>query len=69
MGGWKTWVGGIGIIASGVGLITATIVAEKFELAELAAGMALISKGVGIIAAGFAAIGLGHKLEKGPNGK
>ena len=56
MKGWKTWVGGIGLIATGVGSIAAEVVNDTYD-------MPTILKGCALIGAGFAAIGLGHKQE------
>ena len=56
MSGWKTWVGGIGLILAGLSMI-ATGVTNNFDLQKIQEGMALV-------AAGAAAIGIGHKIEK-----
>lgn len=60
MQGWKTWVGGIGFICTGVGTI---ISAVNFETWVFDGDQ--LTTGVGMVFAGFAAIGLGHKVEKG----
>ena len=57
MKGWKTLAGGIGLIASGIGLIAKEIVEGTFNYEA-------IMNGVSLIGAGFAAIGLGHKIQK-----
>ena len=61
MQGWKTWVAGIGFIATGIGTVISGIDFETwvFDGDKL-------TEGVGLIFAGFAAVGIGHKLEKGP---
>jgi len=48
MSGWKTWAGGLGLIA--VGLVM--IVNKEFEAGAMK------------IAEGLAIIGIGHKIEK-----
>ena len=62
MSGWKTWAGGIGLIASGVGMIAQTIASDEFDMNKIYAGIALIG-------AGLSTIGVGHKIEKTANGK
>lgn len=57
MGGWKTWVAGIGTICTGLGMIAAGVTAEPMDLD-------LIVKGVTTVMAGLAIIGIGHKIEK-----
>ena len=61
LSGYKTLIGGIGLIASGVGMILSAITWEPFQV-----NGEKITEGVGIIGLGFAAFGLGHKTEKGP---
>lgn len=56
MKGWKTWVGGIGVIAGGIAIGTHGVL-NNFDLDE-------ITKAIALISAGFAAIGIGHKIEK-----
>lgn len=56
MTGWKTWVGGIGGILAGLALIADGVV-NNFDFSK-------ISQGVLAVSAGFAAIGIGHKIEK-----
>jgi hypothetical protein len=57
MGGWKTWVAAIGLIASGIGMIATGFVAEPMNFDMIVAGW-------GSIMAGLALVGIGHKLEK-----
>ena len=57
MTGWKTKLGGAGLILSGIGSIIAGFVAEPMNGEMIAAGM-------GLIGAGLAALGIGHKIEK-----
>ena len=54
MKGWKTWLSGLGVIATGIGLIVEQIVNETYNFAE---GVVVVSGGLGII-------GIGHKIEK-----
>lgn len=56
MSGWKTWVGGLSLIVAGLGKILGTIKAGEYNFSEVQEGLALIG-------AGFAAIGIGHKVE------
>ena len=58
MTGWKTWVGGIGLILSGAGAI---LVSFNFETMTFGEGL---NQGLAMIGAGFAALGIGHKIEK-----
>ena len=55
MGGWKTWVGGGGMILAGIG---------QCAMAFAGQGDADITGGVALISGGLAVIGLGHKIEK-----
>ena len=59
MRGWKTWAGGVALIAGGLALIATEVSAGTFEWPK-------ISEGLAMIGAGFAAIGIGHKIERGP---
>jgi hypothetical protein len=59
MGGWKTWTGGIGMILSGAAMIVGGI-GDSLDVDA-------ITKGVALIAAGIAALGVGHKVEKAAN--
>jgi len=54
MTGWKTWVAGIGMIATGFGLIGK----------EIAEGTHNYSEGIQMVLAGLGLIGIGHKIEK-----
>jgi len=60
MKGWKTWVGGITLIVSGIGAILTSVDWETFTVDG-----DLVNEGIALIGAGFAAIGVGHKIEKG----
>lgn len=56
--GWKTNTGGIILIISGVcGLVMGFIDADSSQAMPLAEGIAVIS-------AGFAMLGIGHKIER-----
>jgi hypothetical protein len=57
MGGWKTWVAGIGTILTGLGLIAAGVTADIID-------MELIVSGAKTVLAGLAVLGIGHKIEK-----
>lgn len=57
MTGWKSKVGGIGAICTGVGMIAAGLVGEKFNFD-------LIKEGLVIVSGGFAVLGVAHKIEK-----
>ena len=57
MTGWKTKAGGIGLILSGAGSVIGGFVADPMN------GDMIIA-GIGLIGAGFAALGIGHKIEK-----
>ena len=64
MKGWKTKVGGIGSIASGVVLI-----AQALVVAEGSVDFSRIQEGIVLIVAGFAVLGIGHKIEKAGGAK
>lgn len=57
MGGWKTWLAGLGLIATGLGMCIAAVLSDPIDGEKL-------SKGIGMIGMGLGMIGLGHKLEK-----
>ena len=57
MTGWKTKVGGIGGICTGLGMCIAAILADPIDGTMLSAGLALM-------AVSLEGIGIGHKLEK-----
>ena len=57
MTGWKTKLGGAGMILSGLGMLIGGYVANPINGEMMAEGVTLIS-------AGLAAIGIGHKIEK-----
>ena len=57
MEGWKTKLGGIGGILSGLAIIAAAFTAQTFDYQTIITGLLAIS-------GGFAAIGLGHKADK-----
>jgi hypothetical protein len=56
MSGWKTKAGGIGLIATGIGILINCYSSGNWEDA---------GQGIAAITAGLAAIGIGHKVEKG----
>ena len=62
MGGWKSWVGGIGLIVLGIGQIITGFTNNDFDTVKL---------GFASVSAGFVALGIAHKIEKtgGQNGK
>ncbi len=55
MKGWKTWVGGIGMILVGIGNLALSLAGQ---------GEADVQTGLTLITSGFAVLGIGHKLEK-----
>ena len=57
MTGWKTKLGGAGMIMAGLGAVIAGFVAEPMNGEMIVGGIALISSGI-------AALGIGHKIEK-----
>jgi len=61
MSGWKTWTGGLALIASGAAMVLAAVSGDTIDTAALMQGLAMIG-------AGFTAIGIGHKVEKAGNG-
>lgn len=61
MTGWKTWAGGIGLILTGAGTILTSF---DFETMTFGPGL---NEGLALIGTGFAALGIGHKIEKAGN--
>ncbi len=59
MGGWKTWIGGLSLIFSGLAL----------ALKEIKEGTYSFQEAVVLIGQGFAVIGIGHKIEKSAKGE
>lgn len=57
MEGWKTKLGGVGAVLTGIGLIIAGVLADPMDGTKIIEGIAAIS-------AGFVALGLGHKADK-----
>lgn len=57
MKGWKTWIAGLGAIATGIGEIVAGLISDPFDSQKIVEGFTIIS-------GGFAVIGIGHKIEK-----
>ena len=57
MGGWKTWVGAIGVFASGLVLIATGLTADPIDPTK-------VWQGIMICAGAFTAVGIGHKVEK-----
>lgn len=55
MKGWKTWLGAIGSISTGIGIIVHCLTSGDYN--QFTVGMFAISGGI-------TAIGLGHKIEK-----
>jgi hypothetical protein len=55
MKGWKTWLGSIGSILTGLGVIVHCITSGDYSQLNL---------GIIAISGGIAAIGIGHKVEK-----
>ena len=65
MSGYKTWIGGLGLIASGAGtVLTGILPALSGDLAGV--DWPTVQAGIAMMGLGFSAIGLGHKMEKGP---
>ena len=56
MGGWKTWVAGLGTIFGGLAMIAGAL-ADGIDPDK-------IWQGFQMILAGLAIIGIGHKIEK-----
>ena len=56
MKGWKTWLGGLALVLSGAG-VAVVGVTQDFDMDKVTQGLAMIG-------AGFAAWGIGHKIEK-----
>jgi hypothetical protein len=61
MTGWKTKYGGAVVIVTGLGICMTAISFDPF-----AVDGEKITAGVGMIGAGLATLGIGHKIEKGP---
>lgn len=57
MKGWKTWVGAGGVFAGGVAMVATGLTAEPIN-------PDLVYKGLVVCSGSFAAVGLGHKIEK-----
>jgi len=57
MHGWKTWVGAIGIFAGGIVMVASGLIKEPVD-------PNLIYQGGAACFGAFAAVGLGHKIEK-----
>jgi hypothetical protein len=62
MKGWKTWVGGIGMIATGIGSL-ANAILNDFDPVAIKESAVMIAAGFSSFG-GLTAIGLGHKIEK-----
>ena len=63
MGGYKTWVAGLGLIATGAGMVLSAILpALGGDLVGV--DWATVQSGIAMAGAGLAAIGIGHKVEK-----
>ena len=63
--GWKTYLGGIGFMLSGAGML----IADAVKIETGADAIAFISAipahpGTASFLAGFTAVGIGHKVEK-----
>ena len=59
MKGWKTKVGAIGLVLTGIGTVIGGIDFETF-----AVDSDKLTTGFGMIGAGLTAFGIGHKIEK-----
>ena len=57
MKGWKTWTGAIGVFAGGVVMLASGVTAEPFNPDQ-------VWQGIVVCAGAFAAVGIGHKIEK-----
>ncbi len=55
--GYKTYIAGVGMICTGLGMMASALVADHFFIEAL-------WEGVGVIAAGFGMMGFRHALEK-----
>ena len=55
MKGWKTKLGGVSMIRTGLGLAIKGLVEGEGDS---------ITEGISLLGMGFAAIGIGHKIEK-----
>ena len=55
--GYKTKLGAAGLVLTGLARIAQTLSEGGFNWPE-------ISEGIGLVAAGFAAWGIGHKIER-----
>lgn len=57
MTGWKTKLGGIGLILTGLSMIIAAVSGDHFDVTK-------IQEGAMTAMSGFAVLGIGHKIEK-----
>ncbi len=57
MKGWKTWIGAGGVFAGGVVMIATGLTAETINPDQ-------VWNGIVVCAGSFAAVGIGHKIEK-----
>lgn len=57
MQGWKTKLGGTGMICTGVGFVIAGLLSDPVDGTKIGEGFALIGLG-------WTGLGLGHKIEK-----
>jgi len=57
MKGWKTWLGVIGGIGTGVGVIVGGLLSDPIDPDKIWAGLLMISGALGLV-------GVGHKIEK-----
>jgi hypothetical protein len=55
MTGWKTKLGGVSMILTGLGLVIKGVVETEGDS---------ITEGISLLGMGFAALGIGHKIEK-----
>jgi hypothetical protein len=55
--GYKTYIAGVGMICTGLGMIAAALTADHFFIEAL-------WEGVGVVAAGFGMMGFRHAIEK-----
>lgn len=55
--GWKTRIGGIGVLAAGIASIASTIASGEFSLHAIQEALTLVGAGLGVL-------GIGRKMEK-----
>lgn len=60
MTGYKTWIGGLTLILGGASNVLSGIDWETFTIGDAT----LFNSGIFMVGNGFAALGIGHKVEK-----